>query len=74
MGDCGPMADLSLKAQVMLELDLRRNPPLGGLVLPGGGLRPFSGWIELTSAIESWRVDAVARFEDPDRPKRKDDQ
>ncbi|MEJ7875760.1 MAG: hypothetical protein WKF62_03795 [Solirubrobacterales bacterium] len=68
------MADPYLRARATLELDLRRDPPLGSLILPGERSRQFSGWVELTSAIESWRVDAVARFEDPDRPKRKDDQ
>lgn len=59
------MTASSLTARATLELDLRQEAPAGALVALGGRARQFSGWVELASAIESWREDAVADIAAP---------
>ena len=44
-------ATLELQFEHQIEVDL----PTGALLTPDGERRPFSGWIELASAIEDWR-------------------
>jgi hypothetical protein len=41
---------------VHLEIELQSDPIAGTLTGPGGEVRSFQGWIELTDAIEQARV------------------
>jgi hypothetical protein len=43
------------QATIELQTDIEGDAPGGALVTSDGQRRPFSGWIELASAIEDWR-------------------
>jgi hypothetical protein len=45
-------------AQVRLEIDVDSDPITGTVCAADGDSRPFSGWIELVSAIEDVRSNA----------------
>ena len=53
-------------ATATIELSLWVTTPEGVLIDDGGRVRPFSGWIELASAIEDWRL-AWAEVRNPTR-------
>lgn len=52
--------------RIVIELDPASEPIVGRLSRPDGQLRPFRGWLELTSLIEAARVGGVDDSSSPD--------
>jgi hypothetical protein len=50
----------SLAVHIALDLDPRAEPIEGRMSVAGGPPEPFTGWMELASALERARRDAAA--------------
>lgn len=59
------------KLEAKLEMDPSSDTVVGTITGDDGVERPFSGWMELASAVEAWRTENSSRQLDDDGPRRR---
>jgi len=57
--------DEPIRIHLEIEIDALAEPVVGSLTPRGGEVEPFTGWIELATALERARCDARERVARP---------